>query len=514
MKQIGNYRVEDIPIGSGGMGEVLRGVNKDGKPIALKKILPQFVSDFEYRIRIQAEINFLRQIKHPNVVKVYDQFLLDGNLYIVMELIDGKSLEDYVKEHGPIPWSDAAVMMCNLLDTIQYVHEQKIIHRDIKPGNVMVKPDNSLVLIDFGVAKNMAANQKSGGTVLGSVIGTDGYMSPEQASGLSIDHRSDVYALGCVFFFMLTGQHAFGNCDSDIETQRSIVTGTFPRLDQYVRGIPSAIQEVLDSAVEKNMMKRYQSCREFREQLLKRLPASTLIKTGLESDDISVTIGREGCDICIGEDNFKVSRHHAVLKRKLFTGGMYYVYTDESSNGTTIDGQHYTRGMSYNIPPGVEPEILLADDPSCRLDVAKAVKMLNEIAKTKQSPSARPPRTKSVSHPDRFFGSVGNCFIKYFGFKGYAHAGEFWYFALFNMLILGLLGVGSVYLIAHVEMIFAMAAWSLLIIIPTIAVTGRRLREINNGFFASLLTVIGSLIPLYGIAAAVYLYFDYFGYKI
>ena len=139
MIQIGNYEVEEKPIGSGGMGEVLKGYAPSGLPVALKKILPQFVSDYEYRKRIEQEIKFLHDLDHPNVVKVYDSFTLDGNLFIVMELIEGKNLEQFVNTNGPIPWKDAVKIMTRLLDTLQYVHEHNIVHRDIKPGNIMVK---------------------------------------------------------------------------------------------------------------------------------------------------------------------------------------------------------------------------------------------------------------------------------------------------------------------------------------------------------------------------------------
>lgn len=238
MRQIGNYTVEDTPIGSGGMGQVLRGTSPDGRmPVAIKEILPTFVSDVEYRSRIESEINFLKKLDNDNVVRVYDHFELGGNLYIVMELVEGLNIEQYVHKNGPIAWKDAVQYMVKLLRTMQDVHEHNIIHRDIKPGNIMIRPDGDICLLDFGVAKDVS-RPGTGGTVVGTVIGTDGYMSPEQAQGYTVDCRTDVYALGCVLYYMITGSHAF-SAASELEMENAITNKPFPKIEDKVRGVPS-----------------------------------------------------------------------------------------------------------------------------------------------------------------------------------------------------------------------------------------------------------------------------------
>lgn len=504
MIQIGNYEVEEKPIGSGGMGEVLKGYAPSGLPVALKKILPQFVSDYEYRKRIEQEIKFLHDLDHPNVVKVYDSFTLDGNLFIVMELIEGKNLEQFVNTNGPIPWKDAVKIMTRLLDTLQYVHEHNIVHRDIKPGNIMVKPDGSVCLLDFGVAKALAVTEPTGGTtVLGSVIGTDGYMSPEQANGLSIDHRSDIYALGCVFFFMLTGRHAYVKQASDIETLMSL-SKPFPRLADNVKGVPSTVQEVLDKAVDKNMLNRFRSCREFGARLAATLPGGTQIKTGVESNDISVSVGRENCDIVVFRDNQKVSRHHADITRKVFTGGVFYVYTDCSTNGTVIDGQRYSNGMSFNIPRGTYPDIRLAGESTCRLNIRKIAELLDErydavIGRDTEidggGDDPKEPDGESLS----FFGAVGRCFRKYAVFRGCASRIEFWWFALFNMLvtcvIFGIVMAVTPY--PESMMLYYPAAagiWSLITLLPSMAAAVRRLHDTDRSGWTYLWCVLGSVL--------------------
>lgn len=364
MRQIANYQVEDMPLGSGGMGQVLKGYAPDGTPVAIKEILPEFVMNMEYRSRIDKEVEFLRKLDSNNIVKIYDSFQLGDKLYIVMEMVTGRNIEQYVAQNGPVPVERAVQYMIKILQTMQYVHEENVIHRDLKPSNIMIRPNDEVCLLDFGIAKDTT---KSGGTMVGTVLGTDGYMSPEQANGMSIDHRSDIYSLGCVFFFMLTGHHAYNKMSSSTEMKLSIVDTPFPKISKYVKGVPKSIQNVMDHATDKNMLKRYQSCREFCSELMRASGIGTQISGG-RKQSVSVSVGRENCDICVGVNNYKVSRHHADIQFKKFTGGTFYVYTDCSSNGTMIDGKMYTKGMSCNIPNGTTPTIYLAADPACQLD--------------------------------------------------------------------------------------------------------------------------------------------------
>lgn len=530
MKQIGNYIVEDVPIGSGGMGQVLRGTSpENGAPVAIKEILPTFVQNVEYRHRIESEINFLKRLNNDNVVKVYDHFELGGNLYIVMELVEGLNVEQYVHKNGPIGWKDAATYMIKLARTMQDVHENGIVHRDIKPGNIMIRPNGDICLLDFGVAKDVSTNNGGGGhTVFGTVIGTDGYMSPEQAGGYAIDHRSDVYALGCVLYFMITGCHAFEGASS-FEIERDINNKPFPRISAKVKGVPSVLQEVLDHAVDKNMMKRFQSCREFADQLSRVLPGGTQINTVSDTDVRSVSIGRENCDICIGRENFKVSRHHADIKLKVFTGGEFYIFTDCSSNGTSINGQMLRKGMSYNIPKGDNPVILLAGDPDCRLDMDEVERVMSmqmrnfEGLQQRRSESdlrrsaadvqsAGNPlfdpylngntrmRGNSSRSQDSFFGSVSACFRKYARFSGRSPRTEFWYMCLFSVMV-NTLFVFLSFALHEPSVLYASVLYGLATFLPNLAVTIRRLHDVDKGWG----TYLCQLIPIVGFAFSIYI---------
>lgn len=403
MKTISIYQVEDNPIGSGGMGRVLRGTDNQGRQVAIKEILPEFASDFEIRTRTEREVELLQQLNNDSIVKVYDQFPLGDNFYIVMEFVDGLNVEQYVQKYGAIPWERATRFMVKILEAMQFVHEKNFVHRDMKPSNIMIRNDERICILDFGIAKDMGS--QNGGTVIGTIIGSDGYMSPEQADGFSIDHRADIYALGCVFYYMLTGHHAYNTLSSDFETRSNIANTPFPKLSKHSKKtFPAKLQEILDHATDRNMMKRYQSCREFRKDLENLLPSASRSHTIIsqnKTDNIFITVGREGCDIIIDDPLMKVSRNHLDIAYKQFTGGRYYVITDHSSNGTLVNGKKISRNESENIPAdGSIPTILLACDSSYSLDWSEVQRLISEKIKAQSSTTEDPVGlTQMVSEP-------------------------------------------------------------------------------------------------------------------
>lgn len=516
MRKIGNYTVEEIPLGQGGMGQVLRGTSPDGSPVAIKEILPQFVADPEYRHRIEGEIRFLQQFNHPGIVRIYDHFEHDKRLYIVMELVEGKNLEEYINAYGPIDWRKAIGFMMNILNAMAHVHSQGVIHRDIKPGNIMIRPDESICILDFGVAKSSSTVSTNGGhTVLGSIIGTDGYMSPEQAGGYNIDRRADIYALGCVFFYMLTGRHAYPKLDSDFETQYAILNKPFPRLNDVRRGIPDDLQRVIDKAVDRNMMKRFQSCEEF----LSRLQQKPL-------PEVAITIGRENCDWLTDPNNNRVSRYHAELKRREINGVVEYIYTDKSANGTMINGQPYTRDMQFRFGRGERPEIWLAGDRNAQLDLNRIIPMLDMKAGAGFSGvetegedfiiqpddgMSTPPGSQgpSVASKDRTYtnasslwGAIGNCFNRYADFGGRSGRGEFWWWQLF-LFIINLIFGGIALLLDENYMsvlpaVGASVVWSFVIALPSMAVAVRRLHDTGKSawFYFGFLLISWLVVPV------------------
>ena len=380
MRRIASYTVEDEPLARGGMGQIFRGHDNQGNVVAIKEILPEFASDWSILSRIEKEVEFLVKVEHPSIVKLYSAFLDNQtqSYFIVMEMVDGMNIEQYVTRNGAMSEEQAVEYMLKILDAIQCVHNAHIVHRDIKPSNIMIRPNGNICLLDFGVAKDM---DNGGGTIAGSIIGTNGYMSPEQADGFSINFRSDIYSLGCVFYYMLTGHHAFNTLSSDFETRDAIINNEFPRLSKYKKGSSDVLQKILDKATAKNMMQRYQNCYEFMAALQN---GTHISHTGIGNIPIMLSVGRDKCDIIVNDKECKISRHHADIELKEFTGGKYYVFTDCSANGTVINGKTI-RKSKVNIPAnGNKPHILLAGASDGLLDWNKVVAELDKRAKAIQ----------------------------------------------------------------------------------------------------------------------------------
>lgn len=381
MRKIANFTVEDEPIARGGMGQIFRGYDSSGTVVAVKEILPEFATDWSIRSRIEKEVEFLMKCDHPSIVKLHLAFFDNQtqNYYIVMEMVEGMNIEQYVMRNGPISESEAVDLILKILDALQCVHNAHIIHRDIKPSNIMIRPSGQVCLLDFGVAKDM---ENGGNTIAGSIIGTDGYMSPEQAGGYSVNYNTDIYSLGCVLYYMLTGHHAFNVLSNDFETKDAIITQDFPRLSKYNKSASPVIQRILDQATDKNMKKRFQNCYEF----IGALRSGTHVShTSTAATAVMVSVGREKCDIIVCDAERKVSRHHADIELKMMTGNKCYVFTDCSANGTIVNGRAL-RKTSVNIPYGdPDPEIYLAGVADGRLDWSQVVTELNKRARAIQN---------------------------------------------------------------------------------------------------------------------------------
>lgn len=384
MRQIANFTVEDQPIAKGGMGQIFKGTDEFGNKIAVKEILPEFANDWGIISRIEKEVEFLVKVDHPSIVKLHAAFKDPSTdcYYIVMEYVEGLNIEQYVSRNGAIAPDEASELMMKILDAMQCVHNAHIVHRDVKPSNIMIRDNGTICLLDFGVAKDLDSNGLT--TVIGSIIGTNGYMSPEQADGYAIDFRSDIYSLGCVFYYMLTGHHAFSTLGSDFETKDAIVSREFPRLSKYKSGLSENLQKILDKATEKNMTKRYGSCYEFMSDMKNGTHVSS---SGQGPYPIKISVGREMCDIIMTDPDRKISRHHCDIELKEFTGGQYYVLTDCSSNGTVVDNRKITGGSVSTKVEGPYPDVYLAGVGDGKLNWAKVIA---EIDKKRKALSAYP----------------------------------------------------------------------------------------------------------------------------
>lgn len=331
--QISIYKAQDEPIGKGGMGNVYLASDPNGNKVAIKELRPEFVADANMRARFHKEIELMDRFNHPSIVKMHASFDWNESLYVVMEYIDGVTLEKYVQTKGRLIEEEAVAILLNILDALAYAHNLNIVHRDIKPSNIMIRKESkNICLLDFGIAKDL----NSKGLTFGYLtIGTNGYMSPEQVEGYNINHLSDIYSLGCLLYYMLTGQHAFTKQVNDVATQMAIINNKFPKAKDKNPNLSDRIQQILDKATDKDMRLRFQSCNEFAKEIQNN--SGTII---LESNvNPKISIGRSNCDINIYDPERKVSTHHADIEKVPVTGGYSkYIFIDRSTNGTLING--------------------------------------------------------------------------------------------------------------------------------------------------------------------------------
>jgi Tol biopolymer transport system component len=247
--KVGTYEILS-PIGAGGMGEVYR-----AKDTRLPREAAIKVSALKFSERFAREAHVIASLNHPNITTLYDV----GPDYLVMELVDGPTLADRIKQ-GPLTLDEASNIARQIADALDYAHERGVVHRDLKPGNVKIRPDGVVKVLDFGLAKSggMRAGALSDdsptmttpATGAGVVLGTPAYMSPEQAKGKEVDKRSDIWAFGCVFYEMLTGTAAYHG-ESSQETMASIL-----RDEPDLTKVPAQARRLLKRCLEKDPQKR------------------------------------------------------------------------------------------------------------------------------------------------------------------------------------------------------------------------------------------------------------------
>ena len=257
------YQVE-ARIGAGGMAEVFRGFDPVlSRTVAIKVLLPQFARDTSFVHRFRREAQAAARLNQPNIVGVYDTGSDDDTQFIVMEFIEGRTLAEFM-ETGRKPTAvQAAEIAQKICAAIAAAHAQGVIHRDIKPGNVMITRDGTVKVMDFGIARMLGpetAPQTS------AVLGTASYLSPEQAQGTPVDARTDIYSLGTVLYELLTGRPPFTG-DSSVAVAYKQVNETAVLPSSVNPEVPARLDAVVMKALSKNPSNRYQSAEEFSDDL-------------------------------------------------------------------------------------------------------------------------------------------------------------------------------------------------------------------------------------------------------
>jgi serine/threonine protein kinase len=222
----------------------------------------------ELRRRILHEAQVAAKLHHSHIVTTHDVILTEERCVIVMEFAEGETLEALLEKHGPLGLADTARVLTQVADALAYAHEQRIVHRDVKPANIMVAPSGQVKVTDFGIAKTESSAHL---TASGTVLGTPDYMSPEQARGQEVDGRSDLFSLGCMLYECLSGRKPFAG-ETMTEVLLKIVNEEPPLIDFEALGLPVAVHALLQNALAKDPVKRFVSGEEF-AQALRALPA-------------------------------------------------------------------------------------------------------------------------------------------------------------------------------------------------------------------------------------------------
>jgi TolB-like protein/Flp pilus assembly protein TadD len=272
--RLGPYEI-GAQIGAGGMGEVYRARDTKLKRDVAIKILPQHTaSDADRRARFEREAQSIAALNHPNIVTIYSVEEADGVLFLTMELVDGQPLDGVISKSG-LPLARILAVAIPLAEAISAAHQKGITHRDLKPANVMVTTDGRLKVLDFGLAKLKEPSPIEAGvselptrvlTGEGRIVGTVAYMSPEQAEGKPIDHRSDVFSLGVVLYELATGERPFTG-DTSVSLLSSIIRDTPRSATELKPALPRDLSRIIKQCLVKDPEYRYQSAKDIRNEL-------------------------------------------------------------------------------------------------------------------------------------------------------------------------------------------------------------------------------------------------------
>lgn len=259
----GRYRVE-AKIATGGMSTVYRGLDvRLDRPVALKVMDSRYAADSQFLTRFQLEARAVAKLKDPGLVAVYDQGTDGAHPFLVMELIEGGTLRELLRERGPMPPHAAAAVLRPVLGGLAVAHRAGLVHRDVKPENVLISDDGEVKLVDFGLVRAVA---EAGITSTSVILGTAAYLSPEQVSSGQTGPRSDVYAVGILAYELVTGSPPFTG-DNQLTVAYARMDSDVPQPSSAISGVPPQFDEFIGRATARDPEQRYADAAEMRDAL-------------------------------------------------------------------------------------------------------------------------------------------------------------------------------------------------------------------------------------------------------
>ena len=257
------YELEEL-VGSGGMSGVYRAHDRLlERSVALKILHEQFTRDEDYVERFRREARAVAQLAHPNIVTVIDRGEQAGRQFIVFEYVDGLNLKELLDREGPLPVSEAVGLALQVAAGLAFAHEQGLVHRDVKPQNVLLDGDGRAKVTDFGIARSL---QVDGMTITGTVMGTSNYIAPEQARGQPVDEQTDIYSLGCVLYELLAGEVPYDG-DNFVTVAMRHVNDPLPSIRNVRPDVPPRLDAAIQRAMAKDPSDRFDSMAGFAAEL-------------------------------------------------------------------------------------------------------------------------------------------------------------------------------------------------------------------------------------------------------